>query len=262
MTAAYIPAFETQRDEQAPTPWTNCNPASVAMLADQWTYGAVDTSDVAIRRASPVPLNRGMNYAQVASALRAVVPALGALQYSERDGSGNANITWAQLREHLAADGGAAVGGDYSSLRGLRARSGLALDRWQPGGDFGHMVFVCDYRPESEGGDGTVLLMDPLGHGDYRGDRMPLDALWAYIWRNGNGPDARVTAAHRFAGPRPARRLFPDVDPAAWYAPAVARMARAGIMRGYADGTFRPAVPVTRGELAAILANAGAGADE
>lgn len=194
---AYIPKFETQRDENAPLPWTNCNPASAAMLIDLWTWGALNTSDVILRRASPVPLGYGMNFRQVGAAISKLYPQLGQLMYSERDESGNAQRSWAWLRTHLRGGGGAVVCGMYSSLAHHRSSGGLQLTRWQPGGNFGHAMFVCD------GTDNDLLLMDPLGHGNYTGDRISWLALWDFIWRVGNGPDAVVTAAHSFSVRRP-----------------------------------------------------------
>lgn len=46
---------------------------------------------------------------------------------------------------------------------------------------------------------------------------------------------------------------FRDVPASAYYARAVAWAARRDIVTGYADGTFRPDLPVTRQQLAAIL---------
>lgn len=246
----YIPAFETQRDENAPTPWTNCNAASVAMLIDLHTYGQINTSDVAIRRASPVPLTQGMNFAQVGAAVAKLFPQLGALRYSERDGSGNAHMTWAELRSHLGSGGGAVVAGDYASLRGQRALSGLALDRWQPGGAFGHAMFVCDYRAD---GDGSVLLMDPLGHGNYAGDRIPLMALFLFVWRSGNDETARVTAAHGFSAPRPRPQRFSDVPPEHPFYEAIEWADDIGLSHGVGRGKFAPDRPVTRAEVVALI---------
>ena len=58
--------------------------------------------------------------------------------------------------------------------------------------------------------------------------------------------------------PPPAK---PDSDPTSDrfddvfgpFGPAIDRVAAAGLMEGFADGTFRPAEPVTRGQLAAVL---------
>lgn len=197
MSELYVPDFETQRDQGAPLPWTNCTLASGAMLVDWSSYGRQRTNDIELRAASGVHPSLGVNFAALRRAILAVEKL--DLRFSEWDRSGNANITWATLRTHLANHGGSAVAGQYRALRPFRSSAGHALDRWQPGGDFGHAVFVCDYRPA----DGTVLWMDPLGHGTYRGDRIPLEALWAFIFKSGNTQDAYVAAAHAFNGTRP-----------------------------------------------------------
>lgn len=49
-------------------------------------------------------------------------------------------------------------------------------------------------------------------------------------------------------------RTFKDVNPGAWYAQAVKQVSDAGIMNGYPDGTWRPDEPVTRKEMAVIIA--------
>lgn len=196
----YIPKFETQTDQRVPVPWTNCTFAAGAMLIDWWTYGQIDTSDVALRDASGVPTNLGANFAALRRAILALLRY--DLRYSEWDGSGNAQMTWRQLRDHLAKDGAAVIAGSYAKLAGHRTTTGLAINRWQPGGDFGHAVTVCDYRPE----DQTLLWLDPLARGStYTGDRIKIDALWAFIYRSGSADaNVRVAAAHGFAGTRPA----------------------------------------------------------
>lgn len=50
----------------------------------------------------------------------------------------------------------------------------------------------------------------------------------------------------------PATPTFRDVDPGAWYCGVVEAVARAGFMKGYPDGTFRPEDTITREELAAL----------
>lgn len=47
---------------------------------------------------------------------------------------------------------------------------------------------------------------------------------------------------------------FSDVAPTAWYNNAVSTCAKAGIIKGYPDGTFRPNENITRAEFAAIAA--------
>lgn len=205
----YIPRHETQRDQAAPLPWTNCTFASGAMLIDHWTYGRTRTNDMELRTASGIPVRLGANFAALRRSILERMPGLD-LRYSEPDGSGNANLTWAQLRDRLAEGGGAAVAGSYAALAPHRSDAGLSLTRWQPGGRFGHAMFAVDYRPA----DQTVLLMDSLGHGGYRGDRAPLVALWEFIYKT-SAADAnvRVAAAWSFAGKRPAATPAPAPGP-------------------------------------------------
>ena len=47
---------------------------------------------------------------------------------------------------------------------------------------------------------------------------------------------------------------FTDVKNGAWYTTAIATLAKAGIIDGYKDGTFRPDANITRAEFAAIAA--------
>lgn len=47
---------------------------------------------------------------------------------------------------------------------------------------------------------------------------------------------------------------FPDVSAGDWYNNAISTCARAGILKGYEDGTFRPNDTITRAEFAAIAA--------
>jgi len=46
---------------------------------------------------------------------------------------------------------------------------------------------------------------------------------------------------------------FSDVDDTTWYSQAVNYLAHIGVFFGYPDGTFRPNVPITRAELAAVM---------
>lgn len=50
------------------------------------------------------------------------------------------------------------------------------------------------------------------------------------------------------------RNPFPDVSESAWYNTAVSTMAAMGILKGDADGFFRPDDPITRAEFAAVAA--------
>ncbi|MDU5143706.1 MAG: family 10 glycosylhydrolase [Paenibacillus dendritiformis] len=54
----------------------------------------------------------------------------------------------------------------------------------------------------------------------------------------------------------PAVPVFPDLAPAAWAQEAIQQLAALGIVKGDADGKFRPLKPVTRAEFAAMLVRA------
>lgn len=83
------------------------------------------------------------------------------------------------------------------------------------------------------------------------------------IYGRGDGlfaPESPITRAEfailldRVLGlPEGGKGDWPDVPLQAWYRGAVARLAWAGIMNGYQDGTFRPQDGVTREEAALIL---------
>lgn len=63
-----------------------------------------------------------------------------------------------------------------------------------------------------------------------------------------------VTILHRLEGaPAAAAAAFDDVADGQYYTKAVAWAAANGIVEGYGDGSFRPSVPITREQLAAIL---------
>ena len=47
---------------------------------------------------------------------------------------------------------------------------------------------------------------------------------------------------------------FTDVDDGAWYNRSISTLAKAGILSGYLDGTFKPNAPITRAEMASIIA--------
>lgn len=79
-------------------------------------------------------------------------------------------------------------------------------------------------------------------------------------------PDRTVTRAEfvamlvRLLGLPPVGRdtvaKFEDVDPSAWYADAVARAAAAGLIDGVSPGRFAPGEPLTREQMAVIVARA------
>lgn len=102
---------------------------------------------------------------------------------------------------------------------------------------------------------------------------VPLDAWYAGAVErvcsaglmNGTGPETfspggavtrgQVAAIlHRLAGePRAPEASFSDVPASAYYGEAVAWAAGQGVAEGFPDGTFRPDLPVSRQQLAAIL---------
>lgn len=47
---------------------------------------------------------------------------------------------------------------------------------------------------------------------------------------------------------------FTDVEDGAWYNRSISTLAKAGILSGYLDGTFKPNAPITRAEMASIIA--------
>ena len=47
---------------------------------------------------------------------------------------------------------------------------------------------------------------------------------------------------------------FSDVNAGVWYNRAISTLAKAGILNGYTDGTFKPDAPITRAEMATIIA--------
>lgn len=67
---------------------------------------------------------------------------------------------------------------------------------------------------------------------------------------------AAVRAGPSAAQPEADEVSFSDVAEDAWYAPYVAHIARLGITSGYPDGTYRPAQPVTRAQMAVFLVRA------
>lgn len=74
-----------------------------------------------------------------------------------------------------------------------------------------------------------------------------------------NRAELAKIAAKAFALVTPAsvtERLFPDVDPTAWFAPFVAAVKNASVVGGYPDKTFKPERVVNRAEALKILLGA------
>lgn len=49
--------------------------------------------------------------------------------------------------------------------------------------------------------------------------------------------------------------VYEDVEPTAWYGEYIEAVSRAGLFRGYADGSFQPDQAITRAELSTVIAN-------
>lgn len=90
-----------------------------------------------------------------------------------------------------------------------------------------------------------VLVKNIMGgfeDGSFRPDERLSRAMLAQILYNRAGrPEV------------PAGSRFPDVDPKAWYAPAVNWAHSKGLVDGFEDGSFRPDQPVSREQMAVIL---------
>ncbi|NMO95441.1 S-layer homology domain-containing protein [Paenibacillus lemnae] len=50
--------------------------------------------------------------------------------------------------------------------------------------------------------------------------------------------------------------VFTDAPSTAWYAESAAAAQQAGLVQGFADGTFRPNAPVTREQMVSMIARA------
>jgi hypothetical protein len=85
------------------------------------------------------------------------------------------------------------------------------------------------------------------GYGDYR--FLPN--------KNVTRAEAAAMIVRAFQLPKAdAKTVFSDVAANRWYADAVSRVAAKSIVRGYPDRTFRPDQPITRAEMAAMIAAA------
>lgn len=242
----YIPDFEPQHDEGLKPPLTNCNPASHAMLIDWYTFGAIDTSDVRIRQASGINPAVGMNFEAINVAIkRLFATQLGGLLYSEANGSGNKQIIWKQLLEHLSRGGGAVVCGNYGDLP-------THYRRWSPGFAAGHAAYV-------QGIPGQALRQwfDPLaaGNAGYGGEPMTDEVLWGFIWTAGSADAAKnfVTASHGFIRPRPTPGRYSDVLATNPHAAAIDKAAELGLMFGIGGGKFGTGLPLTRDQAATLI---------
>jgi hypothetical protein len=131
--------------------------------------------------------------------------------------------------------------------------------------------------------DGSLWIAD---QGYWRGDGTDysspysqvahLDANGQYLWRGDmfdrpsqlhvNSYDGTVwlhdLGDRQIVHLRATMPPFPDIAADSWAFDAIAACAAAGIVQGYWDGTYRPDLPVTRGQMAVYISRALAGGDE
>ena len=174
----YRPDFVTETDTR---PVVDCLWASGAMLLDKWTNGALDLDRQRLRALSG-DRRGGSSFDE----LKVAYGKLGInLRYSP---DGGAPMTWAGLLRRLKAGAGAVIQGDDSKL-----------PRWFGRWDYGfwknkgvkdnHAVYVERYDPKHR----RVWIMDPLGHGDWKGEWIGVAALHRFAWFSGSKVYAAVS---------------------------------------------------------------------
>ena len=184
----YRPRFVTETDTR---PMIDCLWASGAMLLDKWTNGDVVVSHERLRRLSGDG-HRGSTLDDLKVAYRK----LGFnLKFSP---DGGTKITFRGLLRRLAHGAGAVVLGDDSQL-----------PRWYGRWDYGfwqlkkkekaikdnHAVYVERYDRKHH----RVWLMDPLAHGNWKGEWISTSALRAFAWSSGGALYTAVTPTAKAA---------------------------------------------------------------
>lgn len=100
--------------------------------------------------------------------------------------------------------------------------------------------------------EGKVLKLLPetvLSPGTTYDVRIPAAAV-----QDEAGNDFKETYSFSFTTKEMPARIFEDIPEKHWAVNEIVYMYNTGIMRGYPDKTFRPTKPITRGELAEIMA--------
>jgi hypothetical protein len=173
----------------------NCMFASVAMLLDKWTKGALRVDQADLRAASGVPGTKGVSFGQLARSVAAVTRVQ--LRYSPYGGE---KLTWRQLLARLARGSGAVLGGAYSDFP-------AHYQRWAP--DYaalgrqltGHAVYIERYEQTEEGG--RVWLMDPIAwNAKFKGEWISVRDLLQFAWISPRGLVAAAVSP-------PSRKLRP-----------------------------------------------------
>lgn len=151
---------------------------------------------------------------------------------------------------------GLTTGTDYSRSFGVvRYLNNGSLD---PGfGNSGRVTTALG----SNGAEANAVVIDSQGRIVTAGqtwfdDGSSRFALARYLT---SGPPPPTSTPTRTATPPPVvctPGVFSDVPPGSTFYPFVTCLANSGVISGYADCTFRPNLPVTRGQLAKIVSNA------
>jgi Tol biopolymer transport system component len=101
--------------------------------------------------------------------------------------------------------------------------------------------------------------------GRYRFPSVPADdgySLTVTSWgRQGTAADVSVVADQTTTADIALTPPFTDISEGYWAEDAILACAAAGVVRGYADGTYRPDATVTRDQMAVYVARALAGGD-
>ncbi|NBD24258.1 X2-like carbohydrate binding domain-containing protein [Paenibacillus glycinis] len=117
-------------------------------------------------------------------------------------------------------------------------------------------------RVATQDGTGEAIAFGDVKSGHWAADAIAKVTKLGLMKGFGDGtfkPDQAITraemaslAAALLPDDTKAGAGFPDVK-GSWAESAIAKVQGAGIIRGYADGTFRPSQPLTRAEAAAII---------
>ncbi len=203
----YRPAFVTETDSQ---PQIDCMWASAAMMLDKWTNGDVRVGHERLRRLSG-DLRGGSSLGDLQVAFRRLGFRVSVTA------SGGGTLTWGALLARLGRGAGAVVLGDQGDLPRWFGRWDVAF--WKKKGKKdNHALYVERY----DRGRGRVWVMDPLAHGDWRGEWMSVWALQRFAWSSGGRVAAVVTPTAKpapFAGvvvAEPSIRVSKDAVTALW----------------------------------------------
>jgi hypothetical protein len=230
----YRPAFVTETDER---PWIDCLWASGAMLLDKWTSGEVTRTHQELRR-----LTQDRRGGSTLEDLREAYGHLGIdLQFSP---DGGERVTWSGLLRRLSNGAGAVLLGDDSKLPRWYGRwdySFWKLEKDEEADKDNHAVYIERYDRKH----GRVWMMDPLGHGDWKGEWISVRALRRFAWTTHGGflsvaitPTAKAAPYADVAIADPQLSMTPMTLDAAWGITAPRKWAFPGATAG---ATFEPA---------------------